>query len=165
MIVLLDYLDQKFSIYYPNEFQREFLLNLIKLIDVLPEVRCKWHPDEVIKDMGFGYDDGYIPTFYFKCQQNPKLRTTIYSYSWKTLETVIYKINPSCNNSSCGGLTHSWYDYSYYSEKNKIICKDGCKIHGSKAHEKIAEEEKRDYHSNDNTDGDEPENTAEDIPF
>ena len=156
-----------FSIYYPNEFQREFLLNLIKLIDVLPKVRCKWHPDEGIEKMGLGYDEGYIPTFYFKCNQDPTMRTTIYSYSWKTLETVIFKINPACNDSSCGGLTHTQPDKNYYSNKVKTYCKDGCDIHGRKAHKKITEEEKRIYHLNDNADddGDSIENFSEDIPF
>ena len=154
-----------FSIYYPNVFQREFLLNLIKLIDVLPKVRCKWHPDEDIAKMGLGYDEGYIPTFYFKCNQDPTMRTTIYSYSWKTLETVIFKINPTCNDSSCGGLTHTHSDINYYSDKVKTYCKDGCDIHGRKAHKKITEEEKRIFHLNDNADGYEPGNTFEDIPF
>ena len=153
-----------FSIYYPNKFQRVFLLSLIKLIDVLPEVRCKWHPDEGIKDMGFGYVDGYIPTYYFKCQQNPKLHTTIYSYSWKTLETVIYKFNPSCNDLNCGGLTHQWEDLNEWSLKWKTMCKNGCEIHGKKAHKKIEEEEKQKYYST-NDDDYWSENTADDIPF
>ena len=156
-----------FSIYYPNEFQREFLLNLIKLIDVLPEVRCRWHPDEGIEHMGFGYDEGYIPTFYFKCQQDPTLRTTIYSYSWKTLETVLYKVNPSCNDLSCGGLTHTQQDKAPYSNKVKTYCKDGCKIHGSKAHKKITEQEIKDYYSNYYTTDNDGNviNSVEDIPF
>ena len=137
----------------------------MNLINILPEVRCKWHPDEGIEKMGIEYDgDGYIPIFYAKCCQNPKMKTTIYGYSWKTLETVIYKINPSCNNLDCGGLTHKWFDYSFYSKKYKIFCKDSCIAHGRKAHKKIEEEEKQIYYST-NDDDYLPKNAADAAPF
>ena len=82
-----------FSIYYPNLSQREYIVNLLLLTEVLPEVRCKWHPEEDIKDMGIKYTAGYIPTFQAQCPQDPTTtnKTTIYTYSWKTSFTAIIK--------------------------------------------------------------------------
>ena len=116
--------------------------------------------------MGIGFDgNGYIPTFYAKCCHNPKMKTTIYSYSWKTLDTVIYKVNPSCTDSNCGGLNIPWNDRREFSLKMKTICKSNCEINGRAAHKRLEEEEKRNYYSANNNDSYSIENAIDDIPF
>ena len=130
-----------FSICFPNVSQRLYIENLFKLIEIIPEVRCKWHPEEDIKDMEIRYREGDIPTFQVQCPQDPTKRTTIYSYSWKTYDTLLYKKNPQCDNNNCGGLTHQWFDYGEESKKNKTICKSTCIEHGRDAFNKIKEEE------------------------
>ena len=136
-----------FSIYYPNRSQREYILNLLKISDILPEVRCKWHPEEDIKDMDIKFIDspkGFpVPIFQVQCPQEPTKRTTFYTYSWKTYETLLYKRSDLCGNINCGGLTHHWPDRSEWSLKVKTICKSGCETHGREAHKKITEEELR----------------------
>ena len=44
--------------------------------------------------MDLRYIEGDIPTFQVQCPQDPTKRTTIYSYSWKTYDTLLYKKNP-----------------------------------------------------------------------
>jgi len=134
-----------FSIYYPNVSQRVYILNLLRITAILPEVRCKWHPEEDIKDMDIKYverEKGLpIPIFQVQCAQEPTKRTTFYTYSWRTYETLFYKKSDLCKNEDCGGLTHQWKDTSPWSLKLKTICKSSCKTHGRKAHKKITEEE------------------------
>lgn len=137
-----------FSLCFPNVSQRLYIENLFKLIEIIPEVRCKWHPEEDIKDMEIRYREGDIPTFQVQCPQDPNKRTTIYSYSWKTYDTLLYKKNPQCNDANCGGLTHQWFDYDEESKKNKTICKSTCTQHGRDAFNKIKEEEIKRFNSN-----------------
>ena len=40
-----------FSICFPNSSQILYIQNLLKLVHILPKVRCKWHHEEDIKDM------------------------------------------------------------------------------------------------------------------
>ena len=138
-----------YSICFPNVHQRLYIENLFKLIEIIPEVRCKWHPEESIKDMGLRYIEGDIPTFQVQCPQDPTKRTTIYSYSWKTYVTLFYKKNPQCEDNNCGGLTHEWFDYDEESRKNKTICKSTCTMHGRDAFKKIKEEEIKRFKSKD----------------
>jgi hypothetical protein len=130
-----------FSICFPNVSQRLYIENLFKLLEIIPDVCCKWHPEESIKDMELRYIEGDIPTFQAQCPQDPSKRTTIYTYSWKTYETLFYKKNLQCKDNNCGGLTHEWFDYDEESKKYKTICKSTCVLHGREAFNKTKEEE------------------------
>jgi hypothetical protein len=124
--------DTIFSIYKPNEHQEVYIDNLFKLFEILPKVRCKWHPEEGIRDMEIKFIDGYIPTFQAVCSQDPEKQTTIYTYSWKTGQTLIYSSEFICSSPECGGLTHKRKDYE--SKQMKIYCKASCNKFGREAH-------------------------------
>jgi len=124
--------DTIFSIYKPNEHQEVYIDNLFKLFEILPKVRCKWHPEEGIRDMEIKFIDGHIPTFQAVCSQDPEKQTTIYTYSWKTGQTLIYSSEFICSSPECGGLTHKRKDYE--SKQMKIYCKASCNKFGREAH-------------------------------
>jgi len=121
-----------FSIFKPNNDQEIYINNLFKLIEILPKVVCKWHPKEGIGDMEIKFIDGHIPTFQVVCSHDPQQQTTIYSYSWKTGQTVIYSNKDLCPSDNCGGLTHVKKDY--YSKKIEVFCKRSCAQYGWAAH-------------------------------
>jgi hypothetical protein len=120
------------SIFQLNEDQEIYIKNLFKLVKVLPKVTCKWHPEEGIKDMEIKFLDGHIPTFQVVCSHDPQKQTTIYSYSWKTGQTVIYSKEAVCPSTNCGGLTHKRKDY--FSKQVEIFCKSSCITYGREAH-------------------------------
>ena len=124
--------DTVFSIYKPNEHQELYIDNLFKLFEILPKVRCKWHPEEGIRDMEIKFIDGHIPTFQAVCSHDPSRQTSIYTYSWKTGQTLIYKSEAICSSPECGGLTHKVKDFK--SKKMLTYCKAGCSEFGKQAH-------------------------------
>ena len=134
-----------YSVCFPNTSQRLYIENLFKLLEIIPEVCCKWHPEENIKDMELRYIEGDIPTFQVQCPQDPSKRTTIYTYSWKTYDVLFYKKNSQCKDDNCGGLTHEWFDYAEESKKYKTICKSTCNLSGREAFNKIQDEEIKEY--------------------
>ena len=124
--------DTIFSIYEPNEHQEVYIDNLFTLFEILPKVSCKWHPEEGISDMEIKFIDGHIPTFQAVCSQDPEKQTTIYTYSWKTGQTLFYSSELICPSPECGGLTHKRKDYE--SKQVKVYCKASCNSFGTKAH-------------------------------
>jgi len=123
-----------YSLFWPNEDQRIYINNLFDLIDILPKVYCKWHPEESIKDMEIKFTDGHIPTFQAICSHDPQKKTTIYSYSWKTGKTLIYLKDDLCPTPDCGGLTHMHREFK--SPKEKKYCRAFCDTYGRAAHNK-----------------------------
>jgi hypothetical protein len=121
-----------FSIFQPNIEQKIYIKNLFKLVELLPEVRCKWHSEESIEDMEISFLDGHIPTFQLVCPREPTKQTTIYSYSWKTGQTVIYSRESTCSSPECGGLTHKLKDFE--TKQMLTYCKATCSEFGRQAH-------------------------------
>ncbi|MDC3316134.1 hypothetical protein OAV81_05260, partial [Candidatus Thioglobus sp.] len=106
-----------------------YIKNLFKLAKMLPNVRCKWHPNETMKDMSLSiFHNSYLPTVMAKCSHHPKQNTTIYTYSWKTGETLFYgqEDTKNCDLDDCGCLIHQPYDDKWYGRKN-------CKKYGQYA--------------------------------
>ena len=120
------------SIFWFHEDKQKYIKNLLKLSRVLPKVRCKFHQKESMKEMDIKLYEGKgpIPTIYAQCSKEPTNRTTIFTYSWKTGETLIYGNTgvEVCDSSSCGCLTHLNYGIRYgrrscnkYGEKQQKI--------------------------------------------
>jgi len=98
-----------------------YIKNLFKLAKILPNVRCKWHPNETMKDMSLSiFHNSYLPTVMAKCSHHPKHNTTIFTYSWKTGETLFYgqEDTKNCDLDDCGCLIHQPYDNKWYGRKN-----------------------------------------------
>ena len=98
-----------------------YIKNLFKLAKILPNVRCKWHPNETMKDMSLSiFHSSYLPTVMAKCSHHPKHNTTIFTYSWKTGETLFYgqEDTKNCDLDDCGCLIHQPYDNKWYGRKN-----------------------------------------------
>lgn len=97
-----------------------YIKNLFKLAKILPNVRCKWHPNETMKDMSLSiFHNSYLPTVMAKCSHHPKQNTTIYTYSWKTGETIFYgqKDTKNCDLDDCGCLIHQPFGDNWYGRK------------------------------------------------
>jgi len=103
------------SILWLHEDQQTYIKNLVKISNVLPEVRCKFHNNETMHEMDIQYLPGPIPTFRAQCSKEPTNKTTIFTYSWKTGETLIYGDSgvEVCDSNSCGCLTHMEYGIRY----------------------------------------------------
>ena len=98
-----------------------YIKNLFKLAKMLPNVRCKWHPNETMKDMSLSiFHNSYLPTVMAKCSHHPKQNTTIYTYSWKTGETLFYgqEDTKNCDLDDCGCLIHQPFGDKWYGRKN-----------------------------------------------
>ncbi len=68
--------------------------------DILPSVSCAHHPDEGIAEMDININirPGKKPIIRAKCPSNPKLKTTVLAYSWKTGETLVYGEHDVCRH-------------------------------------------------------------------
>lgn len=101
-----------YAIYEPTERQKDYIDNLIKGNEALFKVCCHWHAEENAQAMGVDIYQGFIPTLKAVCSQNPIKKTTFFTYSWKTLETLIYESDEQiCDTEDCGCLLHSYDDY------------------------------------------------------
>jgi hypothetical protein len=98
---------------YPNR-KMNFILDLLGANASLEKVRCHWHPEETIKDMGIDIyyrNTSNVPTFKAICSRDKtkKLKTTFFTYSWKTNETLSYQSDDDiCDQDKCGCLLHSY---------------------------------------------------------
>lgn len=114
-----------------SQRQQRFILDLLQANNTLEKVRCHWHPQETIADMGIDIyysDTSSVPTLRAICGCNPKLKTTFFTYSWKTNETLCYKHDDNiCDLPSCGCLLHSYRDYKV---GNIILGKSSCTKYG-----------------------------------
>jgi hypothetical protein len=120
--------------------QKRYINNLLKLSKALPKVRCKFHKEETIKEMDIvegAREQGPTSTFYAQCSKNPINRTTIFTNSWKTGETVIYgdKDILVCDSIDCGCLTHP--DRRVYKVTGLRFGRYECDKYGYKAEKKL----------------------------
>ncbi|HAS6345173.1 TPA: hypothetical protein I7243_17860 [Vibrio vulnificus] len=99
-----------------SQRQQRFILDLLQANNTLEKVRCHWHPQETIADMGIDIyysDTSSVPTLRAVCSCNPRLKTTFFTYSWKTNETLCYESdNDICDLNTCGCLLHAYQDYN-----------------------------------------------------
>ncbi|SVD13992.1 uncharacterized protein METZ01_LOCUS366846, partial [marine metagenome] len=124
------------SISFFHQDQQKYINNLLKLCNALPKVRCKFHKNETMKEMDIKESEreaGPIPTFYAQCSKDPTNRTTIFTHSWKTGETLIYGNTgiKVCDSNDCGCLTHP--DRRVYSQDGIRFGRYECKKYGYKA--------------------------------
>lgn len=119
-----------------SERQQSFILDLLKANEALEEVRCHWHPEETIAEMGvdiYYSDTSSVPTLKAVCSCNPRLKTTFFTYSWKTNETLCYKHDDNiCDYQHCGCLLHQYRDYQLGSV---VLGKSFCTKYGKKSYE------------------------------
>jgi len=118
-----------------HEDQHKYVNNLLKLSTVLPKVRCKFHSNETMKEMDITEGErvqGPTPTFYAQCSKDPTKRTTIFTHSWQTGETVIYgnKDIKVCDYINCGCLTHP--DRRVFKQAGLRFGRYECKKYGHK---------------------------------
>ncbi len=116
-----------------SERQRRFILDLLKANETLKAVRCHWHPEETIADMGIDIyysDTSSVPTLKAVCSCNPRLKTTFFTYSWKTNETLCYRSDDNiCDHQNCGCLIHQYRDYKL---GFVVLGKSSCAKYGKK---------------------------------
>lgn len=116
--------------------QKRFILDLLKANETLQAVRCHWHPEETIADMGIDIyyaDTSSVPTLRAICGCNPKFKTTFFTYSWKTNETLCYSSDDDiCDLPNCGCLIHQYKDYHLGSV---ILGKSSCTKYGKNSYE------------------------------
>lgn len=118
--------------------KNKFIYNLLKAYDCLDKVRCHWHPEETIKDMGIDIyyrDTSHVPIFRAVCSCDPKLKTTFFTYSWKTNKTLVYQNdNDICDQYNCGCLLHSYNDF--HSKLGVVLLgKSSCLKYGKSSYE------------------------------
>jgi len=97
-----------YKIYRPNVDQRTYIDSLIKIQEVIPKVRCRWHPDEGMEEMKMTcFIGSFIPTFVAHCSHNHLNKTTFYTYNWKNGQQIAYgdTNTKSCDSPGCGCLT------------------------------------------------------------
>lgn len=124
-----------YSIFMPTERQKKFIDDLIKGCESIAKVRCHWHPDEDIKSMGIDIYKGHIPTLRAICSHNKKSKTTFFTYSWKTSNTLVYESDKDiCTDSNCGCLVHTYIDKYAGSV---LIGKQSCQKHGKKQYDSL----------------------------
>jgi len=117
-----------YKIFKPNHDQKTYIDALISIQEIIPRVRCRWHPEETMRDMKISYLlTGSSPTFFANCSHNHLHKTTFYTYSWLNGEKVAYGGNGmiSCDAHNCGCLTQNYYSYK--------IGRRSCNKYGEKA--------------------------------
>lgn len=123
-----------------------FIGDLLKVNETLKKVRCHWHPAETIVEMGIDVyysDTSTVPTLKAVCSCNPNLKTTFFTYSWKTNETLAYQGDGDiCDHHLCGCLLHQYKDY----ELNSILLgKSSCAKYGRDAYNRWIENKQYPY--------------------
>jgi len=97
-----------YKIYQPNADQRTYIDSLIRIQEVIPKVRCRWHGDESMEEMQMScYLGSFIPTFVAHCSHDNLNKTTFYTYNWQNGIEIAYGDNNtnSCDSPDCGCLT------------------------------------------------------------
>ncbi|MEZ9819678.1 hypothetical protein AB4238_03480 [Shewanella sp. 10N.286.45.A1] len=119
-----------------SQRQQRFILDLLKANETLKEVRCHWHPEETIAEMGvdiYYSDTSSVPTLKAVCSCDPRLKTTFFTYSWKTNETLCYKQDDNiCDVQHCGCLLHQYRDYKL---GPVVLGKSSCTKYGKKSYD------------------------------
>jgi hypothetical protein len=101
-----------YQIYNPSTRQKSYIDDVFNGYDAMDKVRCHWHPDETIEKMSVDIYQGFLPTLKACCSLDPRRKTTFFTYSWKTFETIIYDTDKTiCTFENCGCLTHQYRDY------------------------------------------------------
>jgi hypothetical protein len=122
--------------------QKVYILDLLKANESLAAVRCHWHPEETVKDMGIDIyfsNEALIPTFKAVCNCNLKWKTTFFTYSWKTYDTLSYGSDDDiCNNDNCGCLLQG-YEERYIGLGDVYLGKSSCKKYGKEAYKQWEE--------------------------
>ncbi len=106
-----------YSIFMPYESQKTYIDNLLKAKEAIANVECVNHVGESIEQMEIEFYAGAKPTLKACCSYNQTVKTTFFTYSWKTGETLIYgqrrntggarnEIPETCDLADCGCLTH-----------------------------------------------------------
>lgn len=114
-----------YSVFRPSEVQMIYISNLLKAYNVIDKVRCINHKDESIQEMEVEYYNGSIPTLKLCCSYDQKIKTTFFTYSWKTGETLVYDKNNTCDSPNCGCLTHM--------HRRKRVGKKSCLKYGKQS--------------------------------
>lgn len=126
--------------------QRQLILDLLQANQTLKLVRCHWHPEETIREMGIDIyyaDTSSVPTLKAVCDCNPRLKTTFFTYSWKTNQTLCYRHDDNiCDQLNCGCLLHSYRDYKL---GNIILGKSSCTKYGKGSYDSWILAEKYPY--------------------
>ena len=125
-----------YPIYRPYKHQKMYLDNLFNASEAMKNVRCVNHPDETIDDMGVECYSEFVsvPTLKACCKDDQKVKTTFYTYSWRTGETLASgipltnnkrEVPRTCDFKNCGCLTHL--------HDGNRIGKRSCKKYGENA--------------------------------
>ena len=119
-----------------SQRQQRFILDLLIANETLKKVRCHWHPEETIADMGIDIyysDTSQVATLKAVCSCNPRLKTTFFTYSWKTNETLCYSNDDDiCDLLDCGCLVHPYQDYKLGSV---LLGKSSCAQYGKQSYD------------------------------
>jgi hypothetical protein len=99
----------------PSPDQKKYIENLLLAKESLLTLRCNFHPEESIKEMDVEFYCGNNgqPILRARCSKDPQLKTTFFTYSWRSGETLIYNNDDDiklCDAPRCGCLTHVYWN-------------------------------------------------------
>jgi len=98
----------------PSPDQKKYIENLLLAKESLLTLRCNFHPEESIKEMDVEFYCGNNgqPILRARCSKDPQLKTTFFTYSWRSGETLIYNNDDIklCDAPRCGCLTHVYWN-------------------------------------------------------